>query len=70
MGWTNNPKVRALEPYAKKHGFNQVIVVGVRPDGNFEVISYGITAGYCDDAKKVNQQIYDRIASGDIEVEP
>ena len=66
MAWTDNPKIRDLEPYAKKHNFTQVIVIGVRNDGAFEVLSYGITKNLCDDAEKVNKQIYDKIISGDI----
>ena len=66
MGWANNPKIRDLEPYAKKHGFTQVITIGIRDDGMFEVLSYGRTKALCGDAEKVNKQIYNMIVSGDI----
>lgn len=66
MGWQDNPKIRDLEPYAKKHGFMKVILVGIRNDGQFEVISYGRTAQLCKEAESANQQIYNRIMEGDV----
>jgi len=68
MAWNSNPKVRGLGEYADKHGFTEAVVIGVRPDGKFETISYGKTTKLCKNAKRWAGQISSEIADGNIPV--
>lgn len=70
MAWTNDSKIRDLEPYAEKHDFQQVVIIAIRPDDKFEVISYGRNKKLCDSAKEVADEIYDLVISGEIKIEP
>lgn len=69
MAWNSDPKVRDLGAYADKHDFPEAILIGLRRGKNFEVITYGKTAQLCKEAKKVGDQIFDRISTGEIEVD-
>lgn len=37
--------------------------------GTFETVSYGVTRQLCDEARKINEQIHAKVASGDIEID-
>lgn len=67
MAWNDNPKVRSLAAWAKTHGFSQVVAVGIKEDG-FECVSVGTDKRLCDSAKKLSDEIFERIRDGDIEV--
>jgi hypothetical protein len=69
MAWNSEPTVRDLGKYADKHNFKQAIIVGIKSGGKFQVVSYGKNAELCKGAKQIADQIYNDIASGDIEVE-
>jgi len=48
MGWRSNPKIRDLEPYAKRHGYQMVVVFAVCGNGEqYEVNTYGRDAKLC-----------------------
>ena len=66
MGWTTEPKIRDLEPYAKKHGYQYVVVMGVHRNGEtFDVNSYGETKQLCKVAKIAGEQLFDMIVAGE-----
>lgn len=60
MAWNDNPQVRDLAKWAKKFGYNRVVAI-VFTDAQFGYVSYGKTARLCDEAKKIGDQIYDKI---------
>lgn len=69
MGWKNDPKIRDLEPYAKKHKLKAVIALCIHETGdNYEVLSYGTTAANCKAAKEINEQIFKKVADWEIHV--
>lgn len=68
MTWNSNPKVRQLADYAKQHSFKQAVVIGIREDGKYEVISCGKNRRECDNAKLLNDQLSSAIDSGEISV--
>ena len=70
MAYTDNEKIRDLEQYAKKHGFDRVIVIGFRTQKNmpqeFRLLSYGKNKKLCDEAKAMSSKLYKFIMSGGI----
>lgn len=62
MGWKSDSRIRDLEPYAKKHGYEQVIVIGIK-DGKerYEINTYGKTKSLCDQAKSIGDTIADLV---------
>jgi len=66
MAWNNNPVIRDLEPYAKKHGYKMVIALCIKGDRAFAVNSYGKTKHLCDAAKQINEHIYDKVLDREI----
>ena len=65
MGWKDDPKIRDLEPYAKKHGYQYLVVVGVGMDGiRADVTTFGRTRRLCQAAEIAGEQIMDMIKQG------
>jgi hypothetical protein len=68
MSWTNNPEIRDLEPYSKKHKFKAVVLIGFRGDGRFTVNSFGQNKSLCKLAEKVNDAVAEALEIGYIKV--
>ena len=68
MGWKNNPEIRDLSEYADKHQYKAVIALCIMEDGKFSVNSYGKTNRLCNAAKKINEQLYQDVTTGEIEI--
>lgn len=68
MAWNSDPVVRDLGKYAGKHNFQQAVVIGIKQDGEFQVVSYGKNAVLCKAAKSIADQIYSQIMEGSVEV--
>ena len=66
MAWNSDPVIRDLGKYAGRHKFKQAVVVGIKDNGKFEVVSYGKTAALCKKAKFLSDQIYNNILGGEI----
>ena len=65
MSWRSNPKIRALEPYAKQHGYAMVMLLAIRDDGSgYEITTYGRTSQLCKAAKIYGDQLHDLMQSG------
>lgn len=65
MAWKDNPKIRDLEPYAKKHGYSMVIVMAVHKKGEtFDITTYGRTREQCTAAGVAGDQLHDLVVSG------
>ena len=67
MAWNNDPKIRELVNYAKKHRFKAVVSICIRDDGRFEVLSVGDDAKNCDKTKSVGDEVFRMMSAGDIE---
>ena len=67
MAWNNDPKVRDLGEYCKKHGYEKGIFIGI-PPGNktFGVITYGEDAVKCEEAKEIGDQIFEAVQNSEI----
>jgi len=66
MAWRNEPKIRDLEPYAKKHGLRYVVLFGVHADGSkYDVTTYGINRLHCDVAAIAGKQLQEIIKDGE-----
>lgn len=62
MAYNPSPKVRSAEKVAKQHGYDKVIVVGIKEsEGTFDVTSYGISKKECDKAKKFIDPVHDAV---------
>ena len=66
MAWNSDPTVRDLGKYADQHKYKAVIAICVMDDGRFAVNSYGKTGELCKSARKVNDQVFEAVSSGDI----
>lgn len=65
MSWRNDPKIRDLEPYARKHGLRYVVLFGVHQDGKrYEVTTYGINRTHCDVAGLAGKQLQELVNNG------
>lgn len=65
MAWNPSPEVQDCRDIAKRRGYAQVIVIGIKPDdGTFAITSYGETRRLCDAAGKIAGQIHKMIARG------
>lgn len=70
MAWNPDPKVRDVAEFAKKWGYDRVIVLAVKDwEGAFATISYGKTRAACDAAKKINEQIFKLVSDGNIDID-
>jgi hypothetical protein len=70
MAWNPSPKIADLRNIAPKWGYDQMIVLAINSKtGTFETVSYGVTRQLCDEARKINEQIHAKVASGDIEID-
>lgn len=64
MAWKDNPKIRDLETYAKKHGYSRVIVMAVHTNGeSYDITTYGRTKALCDSAKVAGDQLQVLVAT-------
>jgi len=65
MSWKNDPTIRDLESYAKKHGHCMVILFGVHADGdNFSVVTYGLNQSICKAASTAGSQLVEMVDCG------
>lgn len=65
MAWNPSPEVQDCREIARRLGYKQVIVIGIKPEqGTFSVVSYGETKALCDNASTVASQIHEMIANG------
>ena len=59
MSWKNDPKIRDLEPYCKKHGYAYVVAFCVSDDHRqFAVTTYGRTKQLCKAAALAGDGLY------------
>ena len=66
MAWTNDPKIRDLEAYAKKHGYAMVVMYGVERSGKrYGVATYGLTLPLCRAAGVAGDLLCDLVNKGD-----
>lgn len=64
MSWKNNPKIRELEPYARKHGYRYVVLFAVHENGKqYSITTYGTTRGNCDVAKIAGDELHKLVNS-------
>lgn len=70
MAWNDNPQIRDLAAWAKKHGYNMAIAIVFQNDltGGVGYISYGCDKQRCDWAKQIGDKIHDAIFDGEIDV--
>lgn len=65
MSWQNDPRIRDLEPYARKHDMRYVVLFGVHKDGKrYNVTTYGINRTHCDVAAIAGKQLQELINDG------
>ena len=65
MSWRNDPKIRDLEPYARKHGLRYVVLFGVHQDGKrYDVTTYGCNKMHCDVAAIAGRQLQELVNDG------
>lgn len=70
MAWNPSPKVADLRELSRKWGYAQIVVLAVNPrEGTFETVSYGMTPELCGSAKRIMDQVHDKVTSGDIEID-
>lgn len=70
MAWNDEPTVRDLDKYGRKHGFKRIVLVGLNQEkGVFEVVTWGKNKKRCDNARKIGEEIYQKIKSGEILVD-
>ncbi len=66
VSYKNNPKIRNLETYAKKHGYAYVVVFAVTEDHTaFEINTYGRTKQLCKAAGLAGNQLMDKVKAGE-----
>ena len=69
MAW-NPTQVADCREIARKWGYDQIIVLAINSKtGTFETVSYGETRALCDAARSINDQIHNKVADGDIEID-
>ena len=62
MAYNPSPKVRSAEKVAKQHGYDKVIIVGIKEgEGTYDVTTYGINKKECDKAKVFIEPIQDTV---------
>ena len=65
MSWRNDPKIRALAPYAKRHGYATIVVMAVREGADaYEITTYGRNAALCKAAAVAGDQLHDLVQAG------
>jgi len=65
MSWKNDPRIRDLEPYAKKHGLEYVVLFGLQNGGNqYNITTYGRDRRLCDVAHIAGDQLHGLIQRG------
>ncbi len=65
MAWSDNPKIRDLEPYAQNHDYMYVVLFGVRIGGEvFDVTTYGRTPKLCKAAAVAGDELAHLVKSG------
>jgi len=58
MAWSDNPKIRDLEPYCERHGYAFVVAMGVKLSGDtFDVNTYGRNRNLCKTAAIAGEQL-------------
>jgi len=70
MAWNDNPQVRDLAMWAKKHKYNMTIAIVFQHDlkGGVGYVSYGCDKSRCDWAKQIGDRIYGMMLDGDIDL--
>lgn len=62
MAYNPSPKVREARKYAKKFGFDKVIIVGLdEAEGIIIGTSYGTTKTKCDEAKSLMNTAFNAV---------
>ena len=58
MAWSDNPKIRDLEPYCERHGYAFVVAMAVQLNGDtFDVNTYGRDRKLCHVAAIAGEQL-------------
>ena len=52
MAYNSDIHVRELEKYAEKLGFSQCVMVGIKSNGQYAVITWGENKYLCEQTKK------------------
>jgi len=69
MAWNPSPEVAAARDFGKKFNYDKVYIIAVSERrSQFEIISYGETKQKCDEAKKYADELFNKIATGEISV--
>ncbi len=64
MSWKDDPKIRDLEPYARKHGYQMIVLFAVSENGEqYAITTYGRTKRLCDSAKAAGGQLEELVQS-------
>ena len=65
MAWSENPKIRDLEPYCKQHGYAFVVVMAVHEHGKaFDTNTYGRNRKLCKAAAIAGEQLSKLVLDG------
>lgn len=59
MAWNPSPKVETAREVARKHKYDQVIIIGIsNRRGTMESITYGETKQLCDETRRLGDAAY------------
>ena len=62
MAWNDKSTVRDAGEFAKKHGFEKVVIIGINETtGRIQGVSYGTDAEKCNEAKPLMDAAYDAV---------
>lgn len=62
MAWNDDPLVRDLADYCKKHKFPVGIFWGITENGKHaQLVSFGKNRGLCNEAKDIGNKVVDAI---------
>jgi len=65
MAWSDDPKIRDLEPYCKKHGYAFVVVMAVHEEANaYDTNTYGRSQNLCRVAAIAGEQLIKLVEDG------
>ncbi len=62
MAWNPDPKIADIRDFAKKHGYDQVIVIAINNvKDTMESMTFGITKQLCDRTKPLGDVAYNAV---------
>ena len=65
MSWKDDPKIRELEPYAKKHGYLTIVLFAVHEGAEqYNITTYGRDAKLCKAAAVAGGQLHELVQAG------